>query len=96
MGSGSRGDAEMWLAVALVIVAFWFFRSPLRDAVADAIRRGAGVPVGDPQMERALAGMSEEMNSLREHVTELAERVDFAERALAEVRRREALQPPRT
>ncbi len=86
----------MFFAIAVIIVAFWFFRSPLSAAMADAIRRRAGVPVGDPQAEQTLARVAEEMNELREHVTELAERVDFTERALAEVRRREALQPPRT
>lgn len=86
----------MWLAIALIVVVYWFFRSPLRDAVADAIRQGAGVPASNPQVEQTLARMTDEVNTLREDVTELAERLDFAERALAEVRRREALQPPRT
>ncbi|MBI4419758.1 MAG: hypothetical protein HY560_02960 [Gemmatimonadetes bacterium] len=49
-----------------------------------------------PQVEQTLARMTDELNTLREDVTELAERLDFAERALAEVRRREVLQPPRT
>jgi hypothetical protein len=42
-----------------------------------------------------MARMTDELNGLREHVTELAERVDFTERALTDVRRREALQSPR-
>jgi len=45
---------------------------------------------------RALAQVTEEMGDLREHVSELAERLDLAERALAEVRRRDLLQQPRT
>ena len=86
----------MWLAVALVIVAFWFFRSPLAGAAADAIRHNSGVRVRDPRLEETLARVSEELTELREQFSELAERVDFTERALADVRRREALPNPRS
>ena len=86
----------LWLAVACVVVAYWFFRSPLSGAVADAIRHGAGVPLDHPRTNQELARVTEEMGSLRDDVSELAERLDFTERALAEVRRREALQHPRS
>jgi len=86
----------LWLAVASVLVAYWFFRSPLLDAVADAIRRGAGYRYPILGQLRALAQVTEEMRDLREHVSEFTERLDFAERALAEVRRRDLLQQPRT
>ena len=82
------------LGLALVIIAYWFFRSPLAQATAEAIRHANGVPPKSAVSDKALAQMTEELTSLRESVTELAERVDFTERALADVRRREQL-PPR-
>lgn len=82
------------LGLALVIIAYWFFRSPLAQATAEAIRQANGVPQKNAGLDQALAGVTEELNALREHVNELAERVDFTERALADVRRREQL-PPR-
>jgi uncharacterized protein YlxW (UPF0749 family) len=82
------------LGLALVIIAYWFFRSPLAQATAEAIRQVNGVPPKSAVSDQALAQMTEELNSLREQVTELSERVDFTERALADVRRREFL-PPR-
>ena len=86
----------MFLALALVICAFWFFRSPLASATADAIRHHNGVRIRDPRMEEGLAHLTEDLNQLREQFSELAERVDFTERALAEVRRRDALPNPRS
>lgn len=82
------------LGLALVIIAYWFFRSPLAQATAEAIRQVNGVPVKSPGTDHALAQVTEDLNLLRESVNELAERVDFTERALADVRRREQL-PPR-
>ena len=86
----------MWLALALMTVAFWFFRSPLASAAADAIRHHNGVRIRDPRLEEGLAHMTDELSQLREQFSELAERVDFTERALAEVRRRDALPNPRS
>jgi hypothetical protein len=43
-----------------------------------------------------MAQLNQELGQLREEFTELAERVDFTERALADVRRRDALQNPRS
>ena len=83
-----------WMAIALMAVAYYFFRSPIPQAVAESFRRHSGG--SDPRADQALSRITEEMNALREQLNELAERVDFAERALAEVRRREALQPPRS
>jgi hypothetical protein len=82
------------LGLALVIIAYWFFQSPLAQATAEAIRHANGVPPKGPGSDQALAQVNDELNALREHVTELAERMDFTERALADVRRREQL-PPR-
>ena len=85
-----------WIAIAIIAVAAWFFKSPLAQASADAIRHVNGVPVRNLRTEEGLARVTEDLEALREQMNELAERVDFAERALADVRRREAIQPPRT
>jgi hypothetical protein len=81
----------MWLAVALVVCVVLFFKSPLASATADAIRQGAGIRVRDPRAEQVVTRLTEELNQVREQLSELAERLDFTERALAEVRRRDAL-----
>jgi hypothetical protein len=66
-------------------------------AAAEAIRHHNGIPVRDPKVDDdALAQVTEELALLRDQFSELAERVDFTERALAEVRRRDALQNPRS
>ena len=79
------------LGLALVIIAYWFFRSPLAQAAAEAIRHANGVPAKSAGSDKALAQMTEELTSLQAQVVELSERVDFTERALADVRRREFL-----
>jgi hypothetical protein len=86
----------MFFALALIIVAVLFFRSPLAGAAAEALRHANGVPVRDTGLDEALGRVTDELTQLREHVSELAERVDFTERALTEVRRRDALQNPRS
>ncbi|MSR06014.1 MAG: hypothetical protein EXR93_02940 [Gemmatimonadetes bacterium] len=78
----------------MIIIAYWFFQSPLATAAAEAIRHANGVPVKGAVSDQTVDQLVEELNALRENVTELAERVDFTERALADVRRREQL-PPR-
>ena len=86
----------MFLAVALIIAAVLFFRSPIAPAAADAIRQVNGLPVRGTRLAEAMAQLNQELGQLREEFTELAERVDFTERALADVRRRDALQNPRS
>ncbi len=83
-----------WLGMSLVIIAYWFFRSPLAQAAAEAIRHANGVPGRDRETDQAMARVTEDVNALRDSLMELAERVDFTERALADVRRRDQL-PPR-
>jgi hypothetical protein len=77
----------MFFAITLLIVAYWFFRSPLASAIAESIRRNS--PGHDPALEQAVARLTEDLGALREQVFELAERVDFTERALTDMRRRE-------
>jgi hypothetical protein len=74
--------------LALMFVGLrWVFRSPVGEALAERIRtrtrfRGIGE---DPQR---IAGLEEQVAHLQAQVTELAERLDFAERLLAERRER--------
>jgi len=86
----------MFLAIALVVVAILFFRSPLAPAAADAIRHHNGIPIRHEPADDKLAEIIDEMAQLREQVGELAERMDFTERMLADVRRRDVLQNPRS
>jgi hypothetical protein len=79
----------IFLAIALVIVA----KSPLGLALAHRIRYGA-VPAGasDGRLEELATQVNEDITALRAELTEVAERMDFAERALLQLRRPDA--PP--
>jgi hypothetical protein len=96
--TADRGLAGMsFLAIALIVMAVLFFKSPIATAAAEAIRHHNGVPpLRDSMADESLAQVTEELAQLRDQFSELAERVDFTERALAEVRRRDALQNPRS
>src|SRR5206468_5340318 len=81
----------------------WFLRSPVGEAAAERIRQrtrgrgGVGVGYGgggggggagggdDPQR---VAALEEQVAQLQSQISELAERLDFAERMLAERRER--------
>jgi len=82
--------------VALVVVFVglrWLFRTPVGEAFAERIRTrvrgggrwGGGVPGEDPQR---VAALEEQLTHLQGQIAELAERLDFAERLLAERRER--------
>jgi len=82
--------------VALIVVFLglrWVFRTPVGEALAERIRtrvrggaRWAGGATGeDPQR---VAALEEQVSQLHGQVSELAERLDFAERLLAEQRGR--------
>ncbi len=78
----------IFLAIALVVVA----RSGLGRALADRIRYGtAGAAGPDRRLEEYAAQVGEELTALRAELTDLAERMDFAERALLQLRRSDAL-----
>lgn len=64
--------------------AFLLAISPIGKAVAERIRSQGAVPMPDPEL---LA----EVDALRRDVTELQERVDFAERLLAQAPDRQAV-----
>jgi hypothetical protein len=73
-------DMEGILAITLIFgggTAFLLSISPIGRAVAERIRARGAVPMHDPEL---LA----EVDSLRRDVSELQERVDFAERLLSQ------------
>ncbi len=74
--------------VTIVLVARWFFKSPIAEAVAEGIRLRrrrrygtAGEITG--ASEHQLAALEDRMGVLSEQISELGERLDFAERMLA-------------
>jgi len=71
---------------------YWFFRSPLPAALAESMRHSSTAP--DPALLQKLGELGDELQGLREDVMELAERMDFTERVLADLRRRPALPDP--
>ena len=91
------------VALIVVFVGLrWVFRTPVGAAIADAIRAGIhrrrhwkgfggewvdapGEGLGD---DRRVAELEEHVSTLQGQLSELAERVDFAERMLAERRDR--------
>lgn len=80
----------------------WLFRSPVGEALAERIRAGMhrrrhwkglggewlDVPADGPADDRRVAALEEQVSLLNGQVAELAERLDFAERMLAERRAR--------
>lgn len=81
------------MPVIVLVVVFigirWLFRSPVGEALAERIRarvqRGGG---GAGDDAHRVAGLEEHVTQLQGQVAELAERLDFAERMLAERRER--------
>ena len=73
-------DMEGILAVTFIFgggTAFLLAISPIGKAIAERIRAHGAMPMQDPEL---LA----EVDALRRDVSELQERVDFAERLLAQ------------
>jgi hypothetical protein len=78
------------LALAAAFIFRWFFRSPIGEAIAEGIRERRGRRWRGPWSAEAepgrMAGLEQEVTRLRGEISELAERLDFAERMLAERR----------
>lgn len=70
------------------LVLRWIFRTPVGEAIAQRIREGKRPRGGSLEQDRARAELEARVMALQEHVGELAERLDFAERMLAERRER--------
>ena len=78
-------DMEGILAITFIFgggTAFLLAISPIGKAIAERIRAHGAVPMHDPEL---LA----EVDALRRDVSELQERVDFAERLLAQSQERQ-------
>jgi hypothetical protein len=78
-------DMEGVLAITFIFgggTAFLLAISPIGKAIAERIRAHGAVPMQDPEL---LA----EVDALRHDVSELQERVDFAERLLAQSQERQ-------
>ena len=77
-------DMEGVLAIIFLFgggTAFLLSISPIGRAVAERIRSRGAVPMHDPEL-------LSEVDSLRRDVSELQERVDFAERLLSQSQER--------
>ena len=68
---------------------FWVLR-PIVQAVSKRISAGKA-PAADPAV---IDQLQDEIRHVREEVSELAERVDFTERALAQQRDKQRIAPP--
>jgi hypothetical protein len=83
-------QVEPFIALVLTFVGVrWVLRSPLGEALAERIRtrtRGRGIGLGDDPQR--VAALEEQVSHLQAQVSELAERLDFAERMLAGQRER--------
>lgn len=75
----------LWVFLTVVVVASMYFKAQRRLPMEP-----------DPAMHESLARLQDEVRALREDVMEIAERVDFTERALADVRRASPLPEART
>jgi len=88
-------DVEGILAIVFIFGGgsmFLLAISPVGRAIAARIQGGGRIP--DDQVERLEAGQQavlDEMEALRHDVTEMQERLDFAERMLAQQREKGAL-----
>lgn len=82
------------VAVVGALALKWFFGSPIGEAIAEGIRlrrrRRWGAEDASGELgaagESRVAALEHELGLLRGQVSELAERLDFAERMLAERR----------
>jgi hypothetical protein len=78
--------------VALGLVARWFFRSPIAEAIAEGIRmrrrRRWGLSEDGAADEPRVAALEDQVRALGAQVSELGERLDFTERLLVGGRER--------
>lgn len=85
------------VAIAAALVLRWLFRSPIGEAIAEGMRerrkrrrhwRGPGGElIDDPTPDEGrVAELEAELGRMRGELSEIAERLDFAERMLAERR----------
>lgn len=93
-------DIEGVLAISLLFgggTLFLLSISPIGKAIAERIRRQGGAGLPDDvrgELDEVRADVLGQVHQLRTEVTELSERMDFAERLLARHREAERLGPP--
>lgn len=77
-------------AIVAATVVRWFLRSPIAEAIAERLRARTRTRFGDTGAGDSdrVAGLEHQVLTLQSQLSELAERVDFAERLLAERRER--------
>jgi hypothetical protein len=88
MGDGI-GDFAFWIAIAVGQVAFWYAMGPLIRALAERVRGPRAVTPGlEARVEALEAGrpVTGETDLVYHRMAELEERLDFAERLLAQGR----------
>jgi hypothetical protein len=95
-------DIEGVLAITFIFgggTLFLLAISPIGKAIAERIR-GKSVAGEGGELRADLAehkeALGQELEAVRREVAELAERLDFAERLLAQKREGERLAPPRS
>lgn len=76
--------------VAGILLARWFFHSPIGEAIAEGIRlrrrRRYGLGAEEETDTPRVAALEDQIRLLTSQVSELGERLDFAERLLVEKR----------
>jgi hypothetical protein len=95
-------DIEAILAIVFIFGGgslFLLAISPVGKAVADRIRGTATAALPEHvrrELEESRAALESEVQQLRTEVSDLSERMDFAERLLAKQRDADRLAPPRS
>jgi hypothetical protein len=85
-------DALAFAVLMLVLGSVGVSFSPLGRALADRLR---GRPRDGALTTGEVDALRDELQSVRQHLEELAERQDFTERLLAQARERGLLQAPK-
>jgi predicted signal transduction protein with EAL and GGDEF domain len=81
-----QGIAEVFVvAIPLVIVSAGGLLLLSRSRLGDAIVRRIGGPSQHSEWEEQLDAVNEELAGVRQHLSEMQERIDFAERLLVRV-----------
>jgi hypothetical protein len=85
------GDVvPMVIAGVIALIGLrWFLRSSVGEAIAERIRARTQRGLGDPEASHErVQHLEQQVETLQQQLAEVAERVDFAERLLAERRER--------
>lgn len=86
---------NLFAILGIVAICYWFFRSPLCEAVSDSIRgatrHGQRLGQADADLVERVGALTEEVRALRGDLVDLEERLEFTERALVGMRQRQAV-----